>query len=439
MAGHWRHYEAGLFALELPPGWVPEDHPTGSLMVRDRRTGLAMHLHAKSVAAAGRAERGGARGASRRIVTPQEVNGELREFMKRHRRVRVAEAPHLLSGAGALTSAALGRQRVRDGVAWYKRMLGLGPVRAWRFWAVMNSHLLVFASCSGPERVVEQNRVTLDRMLASLRLPQRDLLVGRHFTEAVATIARGCFPQTSVAMIDDVHLRFGSCQVDLVGLHRKYLASPEDLPRQVRSFFSEVQRLHNGGGGAAAWEQICGQILPLLVEESKLANFGMHCVHEEWVNGLHITYVVEDAITGGGGGGAYRAVTTDEMLHWGVGIDELHEQAVENLTARSGELRMTVSRAEDCTVLALSDPERYNASRVLLPGFSRTLREHLGTTFYVGIPAREFLVAFQAKGTEALARVRAQIRSDYEGAGNPVSDKLFVATPDGIAGYPGED
>jgi hypothetical protein len=63
-----------------------------------------------------------------------------------------------------------------------------------------------------------------------VHLAERDILVGRRFSELVVSLARSWFPQTSVTLIDDIHVQFGTQSVSLAGLHRRYLASPDTLP-----------------------------------------------------------------------------------------------------------------------------------------------------------------------------------------------------------------
>jgi hypothetical protein len=64
----------------------------------------------------------------------------------------------------------------------------------------------------------------------------------------------------------------------------------------------------------------------------------------------------------------------------------------------------------------------------------RKLREHLGMTFYAALPSREFLLAFSTVREDVLVRVRQQIAADYSRAKEGLSQKIFLVTPDGIAG-----
>jgi uncharacterized protein YtpQ (UPF0354 family) len=76
----------------------------------------------------------------------------------------------------------------------------------------------------------------------------------------------------------------------------------------------------------------------------------------------------------------------------------------------------------------------YDASRILLPGLHDHLCPHLGSPFVAGIPNRDILVCFRDQ-PQNVARVRGQIRHDYQTMPHQVTERLFLVTADGIAPY----
>ena len=133
----------------------------------------------------------------------------------------------------------------------------------WRYWAVMNPHLLVLATCNGKPAAIEKQRNPSTASSPQIQLPKHDILIGRRFTETVVSLARSWFPETAVVVIDDAHLQFGSQNVSLVNLHRRYLASPDELPTQVRAFFIAVQGDLPASGIAGAWAHARERIMPV--------------------------------------------------------------------------------------------------------------------------------------------------------------------------------
>jgi uncharacterized protein YtpQ (UPF0354 family) len=436
MHERWRQLDSRLFTVDIPPGWATDEHAGGLVALRDPTQSVVISLraisHAPTPIALGlhlATPEMRTRPNPPPLITARDAQQQLRRWITQHRQVKLRHGPRLIAAARHLLCTASGTERLTAGVPWYKRLLGQGPWLQWRFWAALNPHMLVLASCQGEPEAVALHRANIDRVVDSLVLPQRDLLVGRHFSEAVATLARRYYPHLNVAQIDEGHMRFGACHVDLLTLHKRYLDAPELLREQVRTFLSDVQRLNDSAEQAVVYERVRSSIMPVLVPTSDLARYGLHCAHEEWVNDLHIVYVVDDS-------GAYRAVHNDDCELWGITLDTLHEQAIVNLHERSTELVMEGARAEGYTKLALAQPDPYNASRILLPDLHRKLRQHLGHVFYVGIPARDVLMVFNTRRADVLERLRKQVASDYRRMDDPVSPRLFQITPDGIAGDP---
>jgi hypothetical protein len=267
-----------------------------------------------------------------------------------------------------------------------------------------------------------------------MRLPETDLLLGRHFADTVVSLARSYFPELTLAVIDDAHLRCGSQPVSLTPLHQRYLASPEDLPIHVKSFFAEVQGELPAAEVAEQWVWARRHVLPTFVKTASAVGLA----HQPWVNQLSIGYLLEDAGSDSEGG-ADRAITKADVKRWNIDEELLHEQALKNLVMRSHEHAMEVHKSEGYTMLLLVAPEKHNAVRLLLPELHSILREHLGTTFYAAIPTHEFLLAFSTVNMEILGRVREQIAADHARSKHPISPKIFLVTPDGIAGDPGEE
>jgi len=305
----------------------------------------------------------------------------------------------------------------------------------WRYWAVLNPHLLVLATCNGKPAALEKQRQFIDRLIASIQLPKHDILIGRRFTETVVSLARSWFPETAVVVIDDAHLQFGSQNVSLVNLHRRYLASPDELPTQVRAFLTAVQGDLPASAIAGAWAHARERIMPVFLTRAALNNASGRVVNEEWINGLYITYVLGDDSASPT---RERPITLDDIARWKVPADDLHEQAMHNLIVHSHEHIMEGRKSEGYTMLGLANADRHNATRILLPELHRKLREHLGTTFYAAMPTREVLLAFSITDEDVLGRVRREIADDFHRSSDGLSPKLFLVTPDGIAGDPAD-
>src|SRR5206468_11400673 len=114
--------------------------------------------------------------------------------------------------------------------------------------------------------------------------------------------------------------------------------------------------------------------------------------------------------------------------------DELHETALNNLITRSEAISAHAAQDEDgeINLILFQTMDGYDASRILLPTLHERLREHLGSPFAAGIPNRDILLCFR-DDDETLDRLRKQIATDNRTMPHPVTDKLLLVTPDGIA------
>lgn len=413
----------GFMRLDIPSTWTASNPGAGLVVLTPPDRRVAVRLHALT----GEALR-------REAPLVERVKVQLRLWVRAQGRIKLEAPPQVVPYGRHPVAAAAGTERVdharRSWRDWLDHLLGRGQTIAWRFWAILNEHMLVLASAQGAEDGLEPLGGDLRQIIASIQLPQRALLMGRPFADAVLGLARQLHPRTAAAVIDDSQMQFGAHNVNLVGVHRRYLASPDDLAGHVRELLDSI------ASGLAAqepreWSTVRDYIMPSLATTEELTKLPQDVAGEEWVNGLHVVYLLDER-------GTTRPVTLPDCRRWRLDVDALHEQAVANLVNRSHEITMEGSRTEGYTMLALSTPDAYNATRVLLPDLHKKLREYLGPTFYAAMPNREFLLAFNSEREEVIARVRQQVASDYAKARHPLSSKLFLVTADGIAGDPEE-
>lgn len=88
-------------------------------------------------------------------------------------------------------------------------------------------------------------------------------------------------------------------------------------------------------------------------------------------------------------------VNADHLLSWTIGIAELQDAALANLSAWSAQAPWTDEVSGDRRLLSSSTGEGWDASRILLPEVADYLSRELGTggRILVGLPERHTLVA----------------------------------------------
>ncbi len=63
---------------------------------------------------------------------------------------------------------------------------------------------------------------------------------------------------------------------------------------------------------------------------------------------------------------------------------------------------------------------------------------NIWATFYAALPTRDILMAFSSSDDDVLSRIRQEIADDFARTPDGLSPKLFLVTPDGIAGDPAD-
>lgn len=417
-----KSYHFGLFSVELPPLWQAEELDPATLALHAPGQALTLTLMAANPQPTRELR-------TQTAVSPADLHRDLLAFLADCKGIRRQSKPTTLAGAHQLIAAVDGTQPLKARASLLQRLLRRVPTLHWRFFVAMNRHIRVRAhTCAAPD-TLRRHEADIQQILASLRLPRHRVLVGKPFVDAVANLARHTLPGLRISTVDEATIRIGQAQVDLTGLHREYLLTPEHFVRLVRGFLMDLQETADTSELDGEWETARDFIMPILVDGDRLARMAPRVVHQEWVNGLHIVYGIDNR-------GTFRPIAPEEADLWLTSVDELHEYAMENLMTRSADLPMEITRTADCVALTMLAADPYNASRVLLPNFHATLRTHLGSTFYISIPSRHRMLAFATDAPDAISRFRNQARMDYHRVHDKVCDKLFLATADGIAGDP---
>ncbi len=151
---------------------------------------------------------------------------------------------------------------------------------------------------------------------------------------------------------------------------------------------------------------------------------------QDFCGELTVCFVYDD-----GASGCMRFVCDDDLELWGIGVDEVRARALDNLanaTTESGMYELAVTRFGKAAVINANDG--YDAARILLPGLHKSLRGHLGKSFFVAVPCRDLLVAFERK-TRLLDLMKERIEEDANLGAYGLTDALFVCDAAGIHPY----
>ncbi|GAB4198987.1 MAG: DUF1444 family protein [Roseiflexaceae bacterium] len=173
-----------------------------------------------------------------------------------------------------------------------------------------------------------------------------------------------------------------------------------------------------------SYEALAGRIFPMLKPIAMLAavrerNLPM-IVYRDFLADLMITYVIDEA----------RSVTFINEQHidqWGVNAQDLHEQALENLRQRTlANVNYVTTGEGEQRLFIFNSQDGYDATRLLLSEILSEWSRQLPGRIVIGIPNRDFLVAFSDANDEILRSIAMQVQADAAGREYGLTDQLFT-------------
>ena len=99
-------------------------------------------------------------------------------------------------------------------------------------------------------------------------------------------------------------------------------------------------------------------------------------------------------------------------------------------------MEFMLSGEEDGPQLLMpSRPDAYNTARLLSETFHHGVQDILGREFAVGVPNRDFFVAFNVDHGDMLDQIRKKVAADYERMDHPLSSRLLLVSTDGVSEF----
>lgn len=249
------------------------------------------------------------------------------------------------------------------------------------------------------------------------------------FAEQVAAMLRRLQPDHKVEICGPRELIVNGRRLDLDNLHRLVI---RDVDRGTEIVEHYLDQLFSGESltlSAASFDFARPRIMPRVQPESIFQHLAREQVaYVPFVNGTVIVFVIDLP-------NMTVSVTTEQMVRWGVSIDELDELARKNLDQYVPELAVQIVESKDGGKAAIvNEQDGYDAARLLLSSLYKRLAPHLGGDFYVATPARDMFVAMTSGPEPFVKRLRDRVEQDYKNMPYPISPGLFYVTRDGVAG-----
>ena len=214
------------------------------------------------------------------------------------------------------------------------------------------------------------------------------------------------------------------CKLDTV--YQAYLNSPHRLDDIVEAHLSALRSVPPPSPPPTEKEAAEG-LLPML-NRAELLELAQQqeatpLAHRPFVAGLIITYVFDFP--------HHRAYVNEDILAQMMAgpefaFDMIHEYALENLRLRTTSDVYHTHGLRDKTMVVCDTRDSYAATRVLLPDLMATWAERIPGRMLIGIPNRDFLIAFSDRDPAHMAAIAGQVRRHAAKRDHPLCADLLL-------------
>jgi uncharacterized protein YtpQ (UPF0354 family) len=249
------------------------------------------------------------------------------------------------------------------------------------------------------------------------------------FTEHVARAFRKLVGQVDLKITGPLELTIENRRVDLDDLRRAIFASKENQPaimkRFVDAFLGALRLEQTPMPFDVAQPHILPRIAPLKFFRGRRAD---QLATQPFVNDTVIFYLLDLM-------NSVAPVSLEQLIRWGVSVEEIDTVARENLMDYEPELELRVFHSDEGAAAVFNTGDGYDASRLLLGHLHEQLAPELGREFLVAIPTRDVFIAFSLEHDGFGHRLHRRIRRDYRRLPYPITEDLFLVARDGVAGF----
>ena len=249
------------------------------------------------------------------------------------------------------------------------------------------------------------------------------------FAEQVVVMLRRLRPEFEIALTGPREMIVNGRRLDLENLARLVRSNEDRGLEIVEQYLDHLFDDESLGAGALPWDLAKMKIMPRIQPVTIFQHLSQELVaHVPFVNDTVVVFVIDMPYM-------TVSVTTEQMIRWGVSVEELDELARTNLRRYSPALEFrTLESQEGGRAVLLTNQDGYDASRLLLDRLFEKLAPEMGGDFYVATPSRDMFLALTQDPQPFVLRVQHRVDQDYMRLPYPITNRLFYVTRDGVAG-----
>jgi uncharacterized protein YtpQ (UPF0354 family) len=249
------------------------------------------------------------------------------------------------------------------------------------------------------------------------------------FAEHVAALLKRIQPEYEIELTGPRELVINGRRLDLENLYRMVNHEPDRGVEIVEHYLDQLFAGDSQQLSSMSLEFVRPRIMPRIQPEGIFQHLSREMVaHVPFVNDTVVVFVIDlPQMT--------VSITTEQLIRWGLNIDDLEEIARSNLDRYAPELEVQIVESKEGGRAAIvAEQDGYDAARLLLSNLFNTLAPRLGGNFYVALPARDMFLAFSADPEPFVKRLQSRVTHDYRRLPYPITNDFFLVTRDGVAG-----
>jgi uncharacterized protein YtpQ (UPF0354 family) len=232
----------------------------------------------------------------------------------------------------------------------------------------------------------------------------------------------------------DLELRVRGLPIrtELGNYYSVYLRSPGQMDAVVQNLI-DVTLSFVPNRAVSDYDTLSERIYPMLKPISMLADVTERklpmLVFEQFLADLIITYVIDEPKS-------VVFINENHLERWQVNQRDIHAQALANLRRRTVEERdYTVAGSGDQQLFIWNTGDGYDATRLLLSDVLAKWQTQIGGNLVIGIPNRDFLIAFSDNDRSVVENIARQLQHDARTQPYPLTDRLFTVLQGQVREY----
>ncbi|MBI1369288.1 MAG: DUF1444 family protein [Planctomycetes bacterium] len=249
------------------------------------------------------------------------------------------------------------------------------------------------------------------------------------FTEHVARSFRKLYDRSTIHITGPLEMTVDDRVVGLEDLYRAFLKDDSKVHEMIAEFVEAVRNVQMLEETPLPLEVVRTKVMPRIHGYGVFRSTRPELIaHQPYINDTVILYMVEL-------NGAATPVTTEQLIRWGIGLDDLDAMARTNLAGYRPNLELQLFQGAEGAAALFNTGDGYDASRLLLDRLYPQLAPEFGGNFLVAIPARDIFIAFPKEPDNFVHRLQQRIDDDYRSMPYPITNDLFLVTLDGVADW----